>query len=53
MTRVTVIYASRHGATEGIATRIGEVLRERGLYTSVVDALAAPDPASSDGYLNS
>jgi len=47
MARVTVVYASRHGATRGIATRIGEVLRERGLETTVVEARDAPNPATA------
>jgi menaquinone-dependent protoporphyrinogen oxidase len=51
MTRITIIYASRHGATRGIATRLGEVLRERGLDTSVVEAHEAPSPATSDALV--
>lgn len=35
--RVLVTWASRHGATRGVAERIGEVLRERG-----VDAVVRP-----------
>ena len=31
MTKVLVVYGSRHGGTEGIARRIGEVLRAQGL----------------------
>jgi len=51
MARVTVVYASRHGATRGIATRIGEVLRERGLETTVVEARDAPNPATADAIV--
>ena len=36
MTRVLVVYGSRHGGTQGIAERIGEVLRTNGLETRVV-----------------
>ena len=38
MTRVLVVYGSRHGATKGIAERIGEVLRSRGIDAAVADA---------------
>jgi menaquinone-dependent protoporphyrinogen oxidase len=33
--KVLVAYASRHGATKGIATRIGETLERRGLETTL------------------
>ncbi len=38
MTKVLVVYGSRHGATRGIAVRIGEVLREDGLEAEVAAA---------------
>lgn len=38
MTKVLVVYASRHGATRGIAERIGEVLRTEGLEADVATA---------------
>jgi menaquinone-dependent protoporphyrinogen oxidase len=38
MTKVLVVYASRHGATRGIAERIGEVLRTEGLEADVASA---------------
>jgi menaquinone-dependent protoporphyrinogen oxidase len=38
MTKVLVVYASRHGATRGIAERIGEVLRTEGLEADVAPA---------------
>jgi len=38
MTRVLVVYGSRHGATGGIAERIGEVLRTEGLSAEVAAA---------------
>lgn len=42
---VLVAYATRHGATQGIAERIGEVLRQRGLEASVdtVEHVSAVD----------
>jgi menaquinone-dependent protoporphyrinogen oxidase len=38
MTKVLVVYASRHGGTRGIAERIGEVLRAEALETDVAPA---------------
>ena len=38
MTKVLVVYASRHGGTRGIAERIGEVLRTEGLEADVAPA---------------
>jgi menaquinone-dependent protoporphyrinogen oxidase len=38
MTKVLVVYASRHGATRGIAEKIGEVLRTEGLEADVAPA---------------
>jgi menaquinone-dependent protoporphyrinogen oxidase len=38
MTKVLVVYASRHGATRGIAERIGDVLRTDGLEADVAPA---------------
>ena len=51
MPRVNVIYASRHGATAGIAQRIGEVLRGRGCNTTVADTHDAPEPATADAII--
>jgi menaquinone-dependent protoporphyrinogen oxidase len=48
MTKVLVVYGSRHGATEGIAQRIGEVLRAQGLAASVVSAEKVADEAVGD-----
>jgi menaquinone-dependent protoporphyrinogen oxidase len=38
MTKVLVVYASRHGGTRGIAERIGDVLRTDGLEADVSPA---------------
>lgn len=51
MTRVQVVYASRHGATAGIAQRIAEVLRTEGADVVVADAADRPDPSGFDGYV--
>lgn len=51
MTRVQVVYASRHGSTAGIARRIGEVLESAGTDVLVVDAADRPDPAGFDAYV--
>ena len=53
MTKVLVVYGSRHGATEGIARRIGEVLRAQGLAAPVVsaDAVAPEDVRDADAFV--
>jgi menaquinone-dependent protoporphyrinogen oxidase len=51
MTQVMVIYATRHGATRGIAERIGETLRRAGLEVTLADAKAAPDPSTADAVV--
>lgn len=53
MTKVLVVYGSRHGATEGIAQRIGEVLRAQGLAAPVVsaDVVADEDVRDADGFI--
>jgi menaquinone-dependent protoporphyrinogen oxidase len=43
MTRVLVVYGSRHGGTKGIAERIGEVLRTRGIDAAVTSAELCDD----------
>jgi menaquinone-dependent protoporphyrinogen oxidase len=45
MTTVLIVYGSRHGGTQGIAERIGEVLRAHGLDAEV----AAADPVADVG----
>lgn len=51
MTQVMVVVGSRHGATRGIADRIGEVLRGEGLEVSVFDADKAPGPQWADAVV--
>jgi menaquinone-dependent protoporphyrinogen oxidase len=51
MTQVMVVVASRHGATRGIADRIGETLRAEGLDASVFDARQAPGPQWADAVV--
>jgi len=46
--RVLVVYASRYGATQGIAEHIAAMLRQRGLEAVVQPAKHADDPASYD-----
>jgi len=43
MTRVLVVYGSRHGGTKGIAERIGTVLRDTGLDAVVASAEVTED----------
>ena len=51
MTQVMVVVASRHGATRGIADRIGEILRVEGHEVSVFDAKEAPGPQWADAVV--
>ncbi len=51
MTTVLVVYASRHGATRGIAERIGEVLRAEGLAAVVAAADHEADIGTPDAVV--
>jgi menaquinone-dependent protoporphyrinogen oxidase len=46
-----IVHASRHGATTGIAVRIGEVLREEGIDAVVMPAADLPDPDPFDAVI--
>jgi menaquinone-dependent protoporphyrinogen oxidase len=45
-TRILVAYATKYGATAGIAEKIGQVLREAGLAVDVKQVDQAGDPAA-------
>lgn len=49
--KVLVAYATRHGATRGIAQRIGEVLQSRGLEVSVEDVDHVRDVSDQDAVV--
>jgi menaquinone-dependent protoporphyrinogen oxidase len=49
--RVLVAYASKYGATEGIAQRIGDALRKRDLEVDVVRCADVHDVAGYDAYV--
>lgn len=51
MTKVLVVYGSRHGGTRGIAERIGDVLRSQALEALVAAADAAGDVHTSDAFV--
>ena len=51
MTKVLVVYGSRHGGTQGIAERIGEVLRTEGLDADVLAADRAAAVADADAVV--
>lgn len=48
---VLVAYASRHGATRGIAERIAEDLRMAGLDAEARPAAGVRDPATYDAFV--
>ncbi|MGK9147715.1 flavodoxin domain-containing protein [Plantibacter flavus] len=49
--KALVAYDSKYGATEGIAERIGERLRSRGLEADVTRAGHVPDANAYDAYV--
>ena len=51
MNKVLVVYASRHGATRGIAQRIGDVLRTEGLEVDVAPADHASGVGAADAVV--
>lgn len=51
MTSVLIVHASRHGATAGIAERIGDLLANRGLTAFVAPAAAMTDPGGFDAVV--
>lgn len=51
MTKILVVVASRHGATRGIADRLGREFDRSGLKASVVDASEAPRPDAFDALV--
>jgi menaquinone-dependent protoporphyrinogen oxidase len=51
MTRVQVVYASRHGGTAGIAERIAEILRGEGADAVLADAADRPRADGFDAYV--
>jgi len=51
MSRVLVVYASRHGSTRGIAERIGEVLRTEQLEVRVESTDALEDVDRADAFV--
>ena len=51
MNKVLVVYASRHGATRGIAQRIADVLRTEGLEVDVAPADHAAGVGAADAVV--
>jgi menaquinone-dependent protoporphyrinogen oxidase len=51
MPRTLIVHASRHGATSGIADRIGDLLRTKGIEVVVSPADEMPDPGPFDACL--
>lgn len=51
MTKMLVVVASRHGATRGIADRIGGILRAEGIDAAVVSPEGATNVAAADAFV--
>jgi menaquinone-dependent protoporphyrinogen oxidase len=51
MKKVLVVYASRHGATRGIAQRIGDVLQTEGLEVDIAPADHAAGVGTADAVV--
>jgi len=51
MPTVLIVYASRHGSTEGIAARIGDTLLASGLDVVIQPARDMPTPAGVDACI--
>jgi menaquinone-dependent protoporphyrinogen oxidase len=49
--KILVAYASKYGATEGIALRIGETLRARGMDVDVARCADVSDASGYDAYV--
>ena len=49
--KVLVAYASKYGATEGIAQRIGETLRQRGLDVDITNCEDLREASGYDAYV--
>lgn len=49
--KMLVVVASRHGATRGIADRIGEALEAEGIDATVTSPAEATDVATYDGFV--
>jgi len=49
--RVLIVYASRYGSTQGIAERIGAILRQNGLEVTAEGVQRAGDPADYDAVV--
>jgi len=51
MSRIQVVYASRHGGTAGIASRIADTLRTDGADVAIFDAGDRPDVGAFDAHV--
>jgi len=49
--KVQIVYGSRHGATRGIAERIGDVLRENGIDAATQQAGGAKAAEDTDAFI--
>ena len=51
MTKIQIVYGSRHGGTRGIAEKVGQVLQENGIDATIEPAGVATAASDADAFV--